>query len=130
MENQKKLGASAFLPLIVFLALYVGCGITFTLMGAESPFGFFPRHVALLFGLAVGCLLVPGVKIDKKVDVFCENMGNPGVMMVILLYLMAGNVEAFTQAAVIEGDAELLKLFAENLTQISNTFSGFNIVEP
>ena len=47
-----------------------------------------------------------------------------------LLYLMAGNVGAFTQAAVIEGDAELLKLFAENLTQISNTFSGFNIVEP
>ena len=33
MENQKRLGASAFLPLIVFLALYVGCGITFTLMG-------------------------------------------------------------------------------------------------
>ena len=47
-----------------------------------------------------------------------------------LLYLMAGNVEAFTQAAVIEGDADLLALFAENLTQISNTFSGFNIVEP
>ena len=47
MENQKKLGPIAFLPLIVFLLLYVGCGITFTLMGAESPFGQFPRHVAL-----------------------------------------------------------------------------------
>ena len=47
-----------------------------------------------------------------------------------LLYLMAGNVEAFTQVAVIEGDVELLTLFAENLTQISNAFSGFNIVEP
>ena len=47
-----------------------------------------------------------------------------------LLYLMAGNVEAFTQVAVIEGDVELLTLFAENLTQINNAFSGFNIVEP
>ena len=53
MENQKKLGASAFLPLIVFLVLYVGCGITFTLLGVESPFGQFPRHVALLAGIAV-----------------------------------------------------------------------------
>ena len=52
MENQKKLGAAAFLPLIVFLALYVGCGITFTLTGVEDPFGQFPRHVALLAGVA------------------------------------------------------------------------------
>ena len=47
-----------------------------------------------------------------------------------LLYLMAGNVEAFKQVAAIEGDVELLTLFAENLTQISNAFNGFNIVEP
>ena len=56
MENQKKLGASAFLPLIVFLALYVGCGIAFTLMGSEDAFGMFPRHVALLAGVAVALL--------------------------------------------------------------------------
>ena len=43
---------------------------------------------------------------------------------------MAGNVEAFKQVAAIEGDVELLTLFAENLTQISNAFKGFNIVEP
>ena len=43
----------AFLPLVVFLVIYVGCGITFTLMGAESPFGMFPRHVAILVGIGV-----------------------------------------------------------------------------
>ena len=48
MENQKKLGASAFLPLIVFLALYVGCGIAFTLMGSEDAFGMFPRLVLVM----------------------------------------------------------------------------------
>jgi len=47
-----------------------------------------------------------------------------------LLYLMTGNAEAFAQASMIEGDVELLTLFAENLTQISNAFNGFNIVEP
>ena len=58
MEKQKKnLGSVAFLPLIVFLVCYVGCGITFTLMGADDPFGKFPRHVALLAGCAVALLL-------------------------------------------------------------------------
>ena len=57
MEKQKKnLGSVAFLPLIVFLVCYVGCGITFTLMGADDPFGKFPRHVALLAGCAVALL--------------------------------------------------------------------------
>ena len=58
MEKQKKnLGSVAFLPLIVFLVCYVGCGITFTLMGEDDPFGKFPRHVALLAGCAVALLL-------------------------------------------------------------------------
>ena len=36
MDKQKKnLGVAAFLPLIVFLACYVGCGITFS----RGPFG-------------------------------------------------------------------------------------------
>ena len=47
-----------------------------------------------------------------------------------LLYLIAGNVEAFTKTAAIEGDVDLLTLFAENLNQINNAFNGFNIVEP
>ena len=98
MENQKKLGASAFLPLIVFLALYIGCGITFTLMGVESPFGQFPRHVALLAGIAVALLLAPQVKVSQKLDVFCEGMGNSGVMMIILIYLMAGGFQGAAAA--------------------------------
>ena len=98
MENNKKLGLSAFLPLFVFLALYVGCGLVFTFMGVESPFSFFPRHVALLAGIAVALMLVPGMKVDKKLDIFCTNMGNSGVMMIILIYLMAGGFQGAAAA--------------------------------
>ena len=108
MENQKKLGASAFLPLIVFLALYVGCGITFTLLGVESPFGQFPRHVALLAGIAVALLLAPKVKVSEKLDVFCQNMGNSGVMMIILIYLMAGGFQG--AAAAMGGKSSVINL--------------------
>lgn len=48
-----------------------------------------------------------------------------------LLYLLQGNADAFGQVANIDGDAELLKLFASNLNALSSIgFSGFNIVEP
>ena len=86
-EGRRKYGAAAFLPLVVFLIIYVGCGITFTLMGVENPFGMFPRHVAILVGIGVAFLLAPKIKVSEKLDVFCANMGNPGVMMTILIYL-------------------------------------------
>lgn len=98
MNSSKKLGAAAFLPLLAFLVLYVGCGITFTLLGVESPFGQFPRHVAILAGIAVALLLKPSISIKDKIDVFCENMGNSGVMMIILIYLMAGGFQGAAAA--------------------------------
>ena len=97
MEN-KKLGALAFLPLIIFLGTYIGCGIVFSVMGAESPFGYFPRHVALLVGIASALILAPGVKISEKVDVLTENMGRSGVMMIVLIYLMAGGFQGAAAA--------------------------------
>ena len=98
MNNQKKLGAISFLPLLVFLLLYVGCGVTFTVLGYESPFSYFPRHVALLAGIGVAMLINRGMKISDKLDVLCENAGNPGVMMIGLIYLLAGGFQGAAAA--------------------------------
>ena len=38
-------------------------------------------------------LLAPEIKISEKLDVFCQGMGNSGVMMTILIYLMAGGFQ-------------------------------------
>ena len=99
MEKQKKnLGSVAFLPLIVFLVCYVGCGITFTLMGADDPFGKFPRHVALLAGCAVALLLNRSIDVKDKLNIMTTNMGNSGVMMIVLIYLMAGGFQGAAAA--------------------------------
>ena len=55
--KEKKYGAISFLPLIVFLVLYIGSGIFFTLMGEEGAFKKFQRHVALLDGIIVYLLI-------------------------------------------------------------------------
>lgn len=99
MEKQKKnLGSVAFLPLIVFLVCYVGCGITFTLMGADDPFGKFPRHVALLAGCAVALLLNRSMDVKDKLNIMTTSMGNSGVMMIVLIYLMAGGFQGAAAA--------------------------------
>ena len=41
-RSGKNYGFMAFLPMIIFLGLYVGCGIYFTIQGTESPFGQMP----------------------------------------------------------------------------------------
>lgn len=64
--NEKKYGAISFLPLIVFLVLYIGSEIFFTLMGAEGAFKKFPRHVALLAGIIVVLLMNRGIKLEKR----------------------------------------------------------------
>lgn len=96
--NQKNYGLVAFLPLFVFLILYVGTGLVFTFLGAESPFKVFPRHVALLAGIAVALLMSRTTPISKKLDLLCENMGNSGVMMIGLIYLLAGGFQGAAAA--------------------------------
>lgn len=98
MREKQKLGAMAFLPLVIFLGLYAGCGIVFTLAGAENPFSRFPRHVALLFGIVSIIFLAPDIKFSDKLNVFCQSMGNPGVMQIVMIYLLAGGFQGAAAA--------------------------------
>ncbi len=107
-DGKKSLGGLAFLPLIVFLALYIGTGIILTVMGAENTFGAFPRHVALLVGFAVAMILQPGTSIQEKTDLFCQHMGNAGVMQVILIYLLASGFQG--AAATMGGKESVVNL--------------------
>ena len=107
-DEKKSLGGLAFLPLLVFLALYIGTGIILSIMGAEKTFGAFPRHVALLAGFAVAMFLQPGDSIQTKTDLFCEHMGNSGVMQVILIYLLASGFQG--AAATMGGKESVVNL--------------------
>ncbi len=106
--QRKSLGGLAFLPLLVFLALYIGTGIILSILGAESTFGAFPRHVALLVGFAVAMLMRTGDTIQEKTDLFCQHMGNSGVMQVILIYLLASGFQG--AAATMGGKESVVNL--------------------
>lgn len=107
MEEKRSLknyGAAAFLPMILFLALYVGCGVVFTILGTESPFSQLPRYVAVMIAILAAMFCYDRkTKISEKIDIYCIGAGKPGVMMLGLIVLLAGG---FNGAATAMGGRE------------------------
>ena len=83
-DNKKGLGGISFLPLFIFLGLYIGSGVFFSIKGSASPFNQFPRHVALFIAIGVAVLMNKNKKIDDKIEVFSKNAGSSGVMKWVL----------------------------------------------
>lgn len=100
--KKKNYGGMAFVPLLIFLALYLGSGIFFDLQGMENPFKQIPRTTALLVGVGVA-LMMGNHNFEKRMDIFTENCGNPGVMLMIVIFILAG---AFSGVAKAMGGAE------------------------
>lgn len=93
MENtsEKNYGAKALIPIAVFLVLYVGCGVVFTILGAEKPFNVMPRYVAVLAGVLTGLFCFePKRKLEEKASIYYESAGSQGVMTLSLIVLLAG----------------------------------------
>lgn len=85
----------AFIPLIIFLVLYVGCGVFFTVKGVENPFGQMPRYVAIVTAICVGLLFYERkVSLSDKVEVYTKGAGRHGVMFLSLVVLLAGGFQS------------------------------------
>ena len=74
---KKNYGGKALIPILVFLGLYVGSGVFFTIIGVEKPFNVMPRYVAVLAGVLVGMIFyerdekleaLRGIKFDEIVS--------------------------------------------------------------
>lgn len=88
-SNKKKYGLSAFLPLAVFLLVYLGSGILFTALGYGSEaFQQIPRTFALVIALLV-CLLMGGKErsLDYRMDAFCSGAADKDTIMMVVVFL-------------------------------------------
>lgn len=95
ITRDKDIGFLSFLPLIVFLAVYLGSGLIFTAMGTPDPFKQIPRNFALLLGVLIA-LIMGQRSLPDKVNRFAESAASPGIMVMTLVLLMAG---AFSSTA-------------------------------
>ena len=96
-NTKKQYGFWAFTPLLVFLVLFLGSGIFFTVQGTvEKPFGQVPVLAALLVGVVTAFLMNPRVNLDRKIEAFTNGIADGGVLLMVLIFLFAG---AFSSTA-------------------------------
>ena len=88
---KKQANAKALLPILVFLALYLGLGIVFE-YGMKISMGFYsiPVVVVFLIALLVACLQNKAISFDEKLTIMGQGVGDKNIMTMILIFLAAG----------------------------------------
>ena len=87
----KKGNVWALLPIGVFVALYLGLGITFEYI-LKIPMGFYkvPIVVIFLVALLVACLQNKKLKFEEKLALMGQGVGDKNIITMLLIFLLAG----------------------------------------
>ena len=87
----KKGNPIALLPIGVFLALYLGLGLTFEYV-LKIPMGFYnvPIVIAFLAAILVACLQNKSLSFDQKLEVMGRGVGDKNIITMLLIFLVAG----------------------------------------
>ena len=87
----KKSNVWALLPIGIFVALYLGLGITFEYI-LKIPMGFYkvPIVVIFLVALLVACLQNRGLSFEKKLELMGQGVGDKNIITMLLIFLLAG----------------------------------------
>ncbi len=93
----KKENPVALLPLGVFLALFLGAGIYFNVQGVDHAFYQLPAPVAAIVGIIVAFILGKG-SMDEKMDTFVGGVGDSNIIIMCMVYLLAGGFSAVADA--------------------------------
>ena len=86
---QTQPSARALLPLLVFLALFIGTGTWLTLQGVEFAFYQLPAPVAALPAVMLA-LMLGKEGFNKNLETFVKGVGDSNIMAMCLIYLLAG----------------------------------------
>lgn len=84
---------SGLMPIIVFLFLFIGSGI------AANNFYAMPTIVAFLIALVIAFLQNRQLTFNQKLSIVAKNMGNENIMIMCLIFVLAGAFSGAVQAA-------------------------------
>lgn len=94
---QTQPSAKALLPLLVFLALFIGTGTWLTLQGVEFAFYQLPAPVATLPAVMLA-LMLGKEGFNKNLETFFKGVGHSNIMAMCLIYLLAGAFASVAKA--------------------------------
>ncbi|MBL7573618.1 Na+/H+ antiporter NhaC family protein [Staphylococcus saccharolyticus] len=84
MEKIKKGNAWALLPLLLFVILFLGVGIV------TGDFTNMPLNVAITITVIVALLMNRKESFTKKVEVFTKGAGHSNIILMMLIFILAG----------------------------------------
>ncbi|QLK86685.1 Na+/H+ antiporter NhaC family protein [Staphylococcus sp. 17KM0847] len=90
MQTAQRENAWGLIPLIIFIGLFLGAGLI------TKDFTFLPLNVAAMIGVIVALVMNPKERFSHKVEVFARKAGHPNIILMMLIFLLAG---AFSQTA-------------------------------
>jgi Na+/H+ antiporter NhaC len=88
-NNPMRPSGLALVPFAVFAAFYVGLSLLAGHLGFEMPWYKVSMPVAFLVASAVS-LLIGRQRLDAKVETYARGMGEPNIMIMCLIFILAG----------------------------------------
>ena len=124
MRDEEKLqwresSPKAIIPFIVFILFYFGFSIW------TQDFSKVPMTVAFLISSCVALILNHKEKLSKKIELFAVGMGNKDIMIMCLIFILAG---AFTASAKAVGGVEAAVMIAQHFIPAQFMVLGLFII--
>ena len=98
MKKVEKISGKALIPFLVFISVYLVSGIVLHLNGVEMAFYQLPAPVAAFIGIISAFILFKG-SIDEKFDNLVEGCGDSNIIIMCLIYLLAGAFSTLASAS-------------------------------
>ncbi|MBU5438371.1 Na+/H+ antiporter NhaC family protein [Tissierella sp. MSJ-40] len=95
--NEKRGNGIALLPFLIFVFVYLVSGIILQTKGIEMAFYQFPAPVAASIGIVFAFILTKG-SLDEKFNVFIKGCGDDNIIIMCIIYLLAGAFSAVSNA--------------------------------
>ena len=93
----EKANFRALLPMIVFLALFIGTGIALTVAGTDMPFYQLSATVAIIPAIVLA-ILQGKDDLNKKIGVFLSGVGEINIITMCMIFLLAGGFASVASA--------------------------------
>ncbi|GKV66158.1 MULTISPECIES: Na+/H+ antiporter NhaC family protein [unclassified Sporosarcina] len=84
VNEVKKGNALALLPLIIFVALFIGAAVL------TKDFSNMPLNVALIIASAFALLMNRKEKFEKKIEIFTKGAGHANIILMAVIFILAG----------------------------------------
>ncbi|HLR35367.1 MAG TPA: Na+/H+ antiporter NhaC family protein [Tissierellales bacterium] len=95
--NNKKGNGLALLPFAIFVLVYLLSGIILQIKGTEMAFYQFPAPIAAVIGIIFAFIITKG-SLDDKFHMFIQGCGDDNIIIMCIIYLLAGGFSSVSNA--------------------------------